>query len=136
MPLVEWNYKFNTNIIIVDYQHKNLVAMVNELYEAINDKQEDLILKDIMYRLIDYTKVHFKTEEQHMFENNYPKLEQHKTEHQSLIKTLIRLLENMKADQSNVSSNLLEILKNWLQEHILKMDIEYGDFIKNKKSKV
>ena len=62
---VSWDSSYDVKIEIVDKQHRHLVALMNELYDACLGERGALEqkFKDVMKELVDYVLVHFKDEE-------------------------------------------------------------------------
>ena len=56
----------------MDIQHKQLVAMVNQLYEAMQMSKGDAVVKTILPALVLYTKIHFTAEEKLMKDVGFP----------------------------------------------------------------
>lgn len=125
MPII-WKKEFDTGIEKIDSQHKKLVNLIN-LLEAAKDKEnEDQIVHDVFFELVEYTKIHFADEEKYMESLNYPRIIEHKALHKVLIKQLCRLLNMLKKGNINVGERLTSILNNWLIKHILDHDLEYS----------
>lgn len=80
-----------TGISTIDQQHRQLVAMLNGL----NDAVQDNAAREDIYRLIDeviaFTRLHFDTEEQLMLESGFPGLEWHRNKHKELIQDALHL---------------------------------------------
>lgn len=122
---IQWHTNLNTGIKEIDDQHKGLVEIINlTAYAKIKDHPERL--KEILVKLIDYTKTHFTYEEEHMQKYNYDKLIEHKAQHQVLIKQVINILESLKQGNKDVLENIFNILENWLLKHVKEQDKEYA----------
>ena len=126
-----WKPIYNINIEEIDEQHKGLVEIINLTTYAKAQNQPEK-LKEILTKLIEYTQVHLKYEEEHMLNNGYGKLTAHQKQHQILIKQVITILEQLKQGDKEVLENILNILQNWLITHILKDDREYGLYYERK----
>ena len=61
---IEWDSKYDVGVEAVDKQHRHLVDLMNDLYDAcIGERLElDQKFKDVMKELVDYVMVHFKDE--------------------------------------------------------------------------
>ncbi|MBN2617120.1 MAG: hemerythrin domain-containing protein [Spirochaetales bacterium] len=80
MKAFVWSKYFVTGITQIDDQHKKLVELVNELGEiTVDGVSSSVNWNDILDRLINYTKYHFKDEEKLMIE--YKIAKRHFTEH-------------------------------------------------------
>lgn len=61
--IVPWNSSFETHIAIIDEQHRQLVALINDLSHEYVYGREIGEAERILDALIDYAAYHFKTEE-------------------------------------------------------------------------
>ncbi len=131
--LIEWNQDLSIGMKDIDNQHKKLINLINELYDALIQGKEKEVLDKILKELIDYAHYHFKTEEDLMDEKNYFETAIHKRAHQFFKEKITDLIKRKKEDY--VSLELFKFLKNWLINHILIMDKKFGYFLKYGKDK-
>lgn len=132
MKSIEWEKKFETDIVIIDNQHKNLVLILNELIELEEENNKIDLIRQTIYRLVEYTKTHFTTEEKHMFDNKYADLEFHKKEHKKMIEEVVQIIGKVNQnDIEEVYNDILVFLESWLIEHILGHDKKYSDYYHN-----
>jgi len=131
MPKIDWKPEYETGVFSIDEQHQHLVELINKLRNAKEENKVPEVLREIILEIVAYTKIHFSDEEAHMKRNNYPHLDEHKQQHQILIKQIIEILEKFKSGQSDVTENVLQILTNWLIKHILRHDLQYGEYLKS-----
>ncbi|MDV4151302.1 hemerythrin family protein [Clostridium sp. AL.422] len=124
--MIEWSDKFKTGIEIVDEQHKELFRLFNQVYELYNnefiiDKYDQIITA--VEELKDYTKYHFKAEEDYMLSIRYKKFFEHKIKHEDFIRKIDSIDYNI--IDNNQQNHLLELLKfitDWLVEHVITVD--------------
>ena len=124
-----WKKEYNTNVREIDEQHQHLVHLINVLLAERAKGESPAALKKILVEIIDYTKYHFKTEEEHMVRHQYEHLEEHKANHRTLVDQIVALLNELKGGKSLSSEDLLTILRNWLINHIEKEDLKYSMFL-------
>lgn len=137
MEKITWKKEYETGVVLIDKQHRNLVDIINNLHDAHSQTKEKEILRKSIIKLVDYTKYHFNYEEKHMTQFSYNKIEGHKKLHKVFISQLVVILEELKkGDYLNLTDDILKFLTNWLIGHILKQDREYGHFYKMKKKYV
>ena len=88
---ITWDSSYEVGIEIVDKQHRHLVDLTNELYNAcIGERDElDQKFKDVMKELVEYVMVHFRDEEKIMEGIRYPKFKEHKQKHEDFVKTIL-----------------------------------------------
>ena len=131
---ITWKREYDTGIVMVDRQHRVLVELINNLEEAYNQKEEKEILRETIIKLVDYTKFHFKFEENHMIQFGYRKIVGHQKLHRNFTDQVVAILEHLKKDDfENLTEDILTFLKKWLIDHILKQDKAYGYFYKMKR---
>ena len=128
-----WKKEFDTGIVLIDKQHRNLVDIINNLNEAHNQKREKEVLRETILKLVEYTKNHFRFEENHMSQLGFPELEEHKVLHSSFIQKMIDILTQLKKENyENLTDDILVFLHKWMIDHIQGDDKEYGNFYKLK----
>jgi hemerythrin-like metal-binding protein len=124
-----WNDTYNTGIKEIDAQHKKLVEILNQLFEAMGKGQAKEVLGKLLDQLIEYTVVHFATEEKLFKLYNYPESVAHKAEHAALTKTALDLQGKFKSGKAMITLEVANFLKKWLGEHIMGSDKKYSPFL-------
>ncbi len=132
VELMPWSEKFMTGIEKIDEQHKGLVGMVNELHNAMKLKKGAKESGQILEKLADYTVSHFGYEEQLFDEHEYPVGDVHKKIHQDLVAKVVEFKSEFDQGKAALSMELMTFLTDWLTDHILKTDMEYVPFLKEK----
>ena len=126
MPLMTWTEKMSVGVRVLDDDHKNLVAMVNELYDSMQAGHSREALGGILDRLVSYTKMHFSREETFFAQTKYPAADGHKQEHADLTKQVLEVQRKYAAGtNAALSIDVLQFLKNWLVRHIQGSDQKY-----------
>ena len=122
-----WSEHFETQIDIIDEQHKQLVAILDKLCISLDNHSVDLdVLDEILKELLDYTIYHFTDEEKLMVDNKvsakYVAL--HKMEHHSFTYDIERMRNYFSMDNSvqELAENLVQFITAWLTYHILGVD--------------
>ncbi|SOB60149.1 Methyl-accepting chemotaxis protein III [Pseudodesulfovibrio profundus] len=128
--LMERDASFNTGIVEIDDQHRQLVDMLNRLNGAMAHGEGASVLGNIFDELKAYTISHFGTEEKLFDETGYPGAEQHKQIHANLLEKVMELESDFKSGRVTMSREILMLLKDWLQNHIKGVDMEYVDHLK------
>ena len=127
---ITWLNVYDTHIRVVDEQHRRLLDMLNDLANAKGKENEPKLIRDIFFKLVDYTKYHFNTEEKLMSSANYPKLTEHTGQHKQFVEKIVLMLETIKEGVPNISDKLQLFLQEWLIKHILGYDKEFANFYK------
>ena len=129
--IVSWSDSLATGIELIDDQHKHLVALTNELYQACllgGDKLET-VFKETMSRMVEYVRFHFATEQAMLQRVKYPKYAEHKGEHDKLIKTVLETTKDYTDRKKFVPNNFVRYLKDWIVSHIGHADKTYALYI-------
>ncbi|MGA3011944.1 MAG: bacteriohemerythrin [Terracidiphilus sp.] len=133
MPLLEWNESMSVGIKVIDDDHKKLIDMLNELNEGILAGKTSEALEDVIEGLLRYTRYHFAREERLFAQTGYPGGAAHKAEHDLLTRRVSNLQARFETGQSIIlSMEAMEFLKNWLTNHIMGSDQEYGPHLNAK----
>ncbi|NMA86174.1 MAG: hemerythrin family protein [Tissierellia bacterium] len=134
--MFKWKDNFSVNIKIIDEQHQELFRIGNALYRIISIKdgvdRYDEIMK-ILYEMRDYAIYHFDYEEKLMKENGYLDFENHKRQHNGFINK-VKSIDELDVDekQKKIGMELVIFIADWIENHILKSDMEYKDFLNSK----
>ena len=124
-----WSDTFNTNIELVDLQHKNLFQLLNKL--SLNIKQDNISYEDVnnsIKLLIHYTETHLHDEELLMLESRIDKrhLTRHRMEHNSFLYDVGLFSDITSSDDRRITrkaTNLVRFITYWLIFHILGTDM-------------
>lgn len=131
MSMVAWSDEYSVEIQELDEQHKCLIRIINELYDALAKKADRDVINDVLDKLVEYTKIHFTVEESLMRIFNYADYEQHKAIHDDIVGKVVTYQGKFRAGDDSVGMDLLMFLKGWLFDHINKVDKSYSStFIK------
>ena len=128
----KWDKAYNTNIPVIDMQHKVIVKILNELYEVVLVNNEEEKMSDIINELMQYTIYHFEEEEKLFEKHNFKESKDHKKEHQKFINEIKSIEIKQKSGETFLAFYLINFLKDWLIDHILVSDQEYVKFFKQK----
>ena len=129
---MEWKPEYSVGEKTLDKDHKIIFDQINRFETVFSVGVEDSLMESVLDDLSEYTKYHFKREEQYMRKMGYPGLEEHQSSHRALEKGLDELYEQFHGGDTLIPSIVSEFLNNWLQEHILKTDKEYSVFAEKK----
>jgi hemerythrin len=128
MALFEWKESYSVNITGVDIQHKRLVEILNELYEAMSARKAKEIIDGILNKMSNYAAIHFLYEEELMKKHNYPEFNEHKKLHDAFVAKVSEFIQKHKEGHLMLSLDVMNFLKDWLKNHIQGVDKKYGPF--------
>ncbi len=126
MPLIDWDDSYSVSVAEIDGQHKQLVAMINQLHQAMLTGQNKQALSGIISGLASYAGTHFALEEKYFEKFNYLGSAMHKFEHQNFVKKVKEFQTQFDSGKAMLSLEVMDFLKNWLLNHIKVQDKKYS----------
>ena len=132
MKYIQWSDELSVNVEEIDSQHKEFIALINELHGAMKIGRDEDMLAGILARLIEYAVIHLVTEERLLKTHGYPDLVSHKKEHDEFKKHIQELRRKFVADQTVPAVKVAEFLRDWLTNHIKLTDMKYRSFLNRK----
>ena len=124
--MLQWKAEYLIGVELIDEQHKHLFEIGNRIYELLEnyiyvDKYDKIVA--IINELSEYTRYHFKTEENYMIQIKYPKYFDQKVEHDDFIRKIEEIdLRDLDENQNKHIGDILTFVFTWILEHILKKD--------------
>ena len=117
---------------VVDAEHDLQMQLLDSLSQAIQRGGELSPMKYILEQFIEFSDMHFLSEQLVMRLHRYPGYEPHLEEHTRLMKKVREIRANLIKDERQPSLALVEELRTWLIEHIATEDAAFGTFLKAK----
>ncbi len=124
--LIEWTDEFEI-CPTIDKQHKKLIDLINELYNALTEGKGRNILSDILKELEAYSVYHFSTEEKMFEEKNYSEKDIHKKQHNFFIQKVQEFKERFNSHDIKLLYDVTYFIRDWIYEHILISDKKYKE---------
>jgi hemerythrin len=129
VAFIDWSANYSVKVDAMDEQHKKLIALINELHEAMKNGQGKEVTSRVLTNLVKYTQTHFTAEEKLLEQYNYPKLGEQKQAHKGFVVKIQETEKKAATSTIGVNSDLLKFLKDWLINHIERSDKQYGEHI-------
>ena len=129
MPMVKWDDSYLLGVLEVDKHHRHLVELLNQTSDEFSNGATAESIGAVLNKLINYATYHFISEERLMTDIGYPGLAEHREEHDRFTRRVVEIQTDFHSGNKNLSVEVLLFLKNWLTNHILKTDAQYGKFI-------
>ena len=132
MPLFEWDDKYSVSNATMDSHHQKLFDILNVIHDAAREGRGEQIIEPQLNELASYTKYHFDEEERLMAMANYPQLGAQQQAHKAFLAKIAEYQGEVAAGNAIfVVSSVAVTVKDWLKQHILTMDMQYEDYLKN-----
>jgi hemerythrin len=129
MPLLTWTHACSVGVMAMDDQHGILMDTLNELRLAVVRGSPRDEVNQIMDRLIDFTRLHFRSEEQLMERSHFAGLEEHRVEHLRMLNQIQDSARRMQHGETVHMRPFLGYLRDSFQEHMSGPDQEYGPWL-------
>ena len=127
MELVEWRDEFKIGIDEVDFEHQELIELINESYSMAIEEGSPMAVIESLGEIYSRISAHFALEEKVMREMHYDQYKDHKEDHE-------RLLDSIRDIMDDVSSlNEEEFgkqLRDWFVNHFSTKDARMHKFCK------
>ncbi len=130
---IKWTPDLSVGLDHIDDQHKIWFEKANGLFEAGKERRAQEYINTMIDFLDQYTKKHFKDEEEYMEKIGYPDLDAQKKAHAGFVEKLAKL----KRDYNESGGNILVIINankmvlDWLTNHIKSMDKKIGEYVRS-----
>lgn len=113
----------------MDDQHGIIMDAMNELRLAVVRGGTREQVSELLDRLIEFTRMHFKCEEQLMERSGFPGLTDHRTQHQNMLARLLQSSHRMQYGEGVPLRALLCSLRDGYINHIEGLDRQYGSWL-------
>lgn len=128
MEFVEWTEKYSVGNPLVDAYHHIFFQMVDEFRRALA-LETPPAMEDRIEFLVDYTLMHFDSEERWMAKVGYPDLDAHKEVHQMFRERMQELQRRYRQEPGSVTAEeVLYLVQDWFSNHILGTDMEFKGY--------
>lgn len=137
---MKWTDDLAVGVSTIDTQHKELFKRIENLLLAIREHRcKDEIDGTIKF-LDDYARFHFAEEERRMAEAGYAGLEEHKRKHAVYLKNIQEIkkeaaLPRVSGMSYELSVTANQIVVDWIVDHIMKTDKQFGEYLRDKNRK-
>ena len=116
----------------IDAEHDVQMQMLDSLCETLHKDNEFSPAKYILEQFIEFSDMHFLSEQLVMRLHSYPGYEPHLEEHTRLMKKVRAIRESVFRGETQISLQLIEELREWLLKHIATEDASFGEYLRAK----
>lgn len=129
MTLITWNHARTVGVKAMDDQHAILMDTLNDIRLALVRGRGRDQVSEALNRLIEFTRMHFASEEQLLEKHAFPGAAEHRDAHQKLLGQLEEAaLRAQHNGELHLRSTLL-FLHGWYTNHIEQLDRPYGEWL-------
>jgi hemerythrin len=128
MPTISWDVSMSTGVDTLDNQHKQLIAWLNDLLDAISLGRSGAEVARLIDRLSGYTVMHFGGEEACMEHYRCPVAARNAAAHREFVLTLAAFKGEYEATgvTAQLAVRVQTELMRWLTGHIKRIDAQLG----------
>lgn len=131
MNLIEWRDEFKIGIDEVDFEHQELIELINEIYDEAKTEGSILAVSDSLGDIFGKISAHFALEEKEMRELNYDQYEVHKEDHEQLLDSIRDIMDEYEEENNLDEEDFGNRLKDWFVNHFSTKDARLHKFLQH-----
>ncbi len=122
MILIKWKDEFSIGVPSIDYEHQQLIKLINQLSEMAQwgNSYDNVI--DALGEIHVQISAHFALEEKIMRDSRYDDYAGHKADHENLLDELRDIMDQVDDDGGYDESRLGSELNRWFSVHFRTHD--------------
>lgn len=127
--LFTWTKDNSVGITEIDVQHQHIFKIINNLSDSITNSSVQSEIDKILAELIEYSIVHFGTEERYFKMFNYIYADDHILKHHLYNDKILEFYEKKKdpSQKELLPYEIISFLKDWWLNHINVEDKKYSE---------
>lgn len=122
MTLLTWKNEFSVGIDSVDFEHQELIGLINALYTELSDRQDAAAIEHFLGDIHAAISAHFALEERVMKSSGYDEYLAHKEDHEELLDQIRDLMDEFLDDPDAAVDVLRARLADWFEVHFATFD--------------
>ncbi len=122
MTLLAWKPEYSVGIDSVDFEHQEMIDLINRLYDELRDKKDADSIERFLGEIHTTISAHFALEERVMQRANYPEYSAHKDDHEDLLDQIRDLMDVFAVDPEKGIAVLQKQLSAWFASHFSTFD--------------
>ncbi len=122
MKYLKWSEQYSVGVDSVDYEHQNLMDMINMIYAELEDKRDIAEIEKTVSDVHAEISAHFALEERLMRNAGYEEYEAHKNDHEELLDQIRNMMDAIENDPEPALDMLSEQLSDWFGGHFVTFD--------------
>ena len=122
MKYLKWSDQYSVGVDSVDYEHQNLMDMINAIYAELEDQRDIAEIEKTVSDVHAEISAHFALEERLMRNAGYEEYEAHKDDHEELPDQIRDMMDAIDDDPGPALDVLSEKLSDWFSGHFASFD--------------
>ena len=122
MNLINWREEFSVGVAEVDYEHQELIELINVLHRSVREGVTRQQVVDSLGEIYAQIAAHFALEEKYMRDTHYRAYPEHKEDHETLLDDLRDIMDEVEDDGEFDERRLSIDLDRWFSDHFRTHD--------------
>ncbi len=122
MTLLQWKPQYSVGIESMDFEHRQLIGLINELYTELHSRRDRLSVEQFLGDIHAGIAAHFALEERIMRDAGYYEYAAHKDDHEDLLEQIRDMMDVFAADTEGGFVTLTNRLSDWFVRHFSTFD--------------
>lgn len=122
MPLLQWKPSYSVGVPAVDFEHREMIEMINGLYRQLEDTPDASAVAAVLGKIHAQISAHFALEERLMRAAGYGEYAAHKGSHEELLDEIRDLMDSWHGDPQAGKVMLQRSLSDWFSQHFSTFD--------------
>lgn len=120
---IEWRDDYATGNQEVDFEHRELIRLINEALERISEAGEGADVADYLGEVFVRIAGHFALEEKVMRKHQYDEYKAHKVDHEKLLDAIRDIMDDCSDGGTFNEDELSRTLSDWFSGHFRSFDV-------------
>lgn len=127
--LFTWTKENSVGVTEIDVQHQHIFKIINDLADYIDKSKDKIEIDKILAQLVEYSTIHFGTEERYFKMFNYIYAEDHIAKHHFYNDKILEFYtkEQDFSKRDVLLNEIIRFLKEWWLSHINIEDKKYTE---------
>ena len=113
----------------LDLEHEGQTDLLTALETELLGAQDKARLGELLGRLIEFTEIHFMSEQVLMRERAYPGLPAHEAEHDRLMEQMRGFQNRIGSGECSLTPGDVSALRDWVLNHIRTKDTAFARYL-------
>lgn len=130
MTLLTWSHACSVGVRAMDDQHGILMEAINALRLALVQGAGQEKISELLDEFVEFTRMHFWSEEQLMERTGFAGLEEHRVEHHRMLAEILQWAHRLQYGERVQLRPLLCKLHHGFLDHVEKTDQKYAPWLR------
>jgi len=130
--LFQFSKRYSVLVDAMDADHQRIFDYINRIHAMTKARESMQAQIDVFRDLAAFTREHFAREEELMEAKGFPGLNEQRDQHRNLLETVDGYIAAGERGEKINLIGAMNFLNQWLLNHIMKSDQQYGEYFQDK----